>query len=180
MFAKRKTIAAFILVFVAMIVFGCLSLTACSESKIPANEQNGAEHDNQTIPNEAEDDNGKKHYEIDLNMQNFSEFIKYIITETVANSQNNTGNHYEFQGVLRFAYYKNVVLTLSATYEEPSWEGGEIRTFQFSVVLDAAGDFKFDTNNPIALEKLGWSIYKPGTRSQIDVIAVSGKVIFDV
>lgn len=191
MFAKRKSFVSFALLFVAMGLIGCIFLVACfgsnneieqdgSEPKDETIEQNGSGSNNQTIPNEGKDENGMKHYEIDLSMQNFSEFIKYTITETVANSENRTGNHYEFNGVLRFAYYKNVIVTLSATYQAPSWQGGEQTTFQFSVVLDAAGDFKFDTNNPIALEKLGWSFYKRGTTSQIEVIAVSGKVIFNI
>ena len=174
MLAKRKMFSVLGFIFVTVIFVSCLfALTACSTSK-------NSDSNNHTIPSEENDVPGAEHYEIDLSMQNFSEFIKYTITETVANSTNKTGNHYELQGVLRFAYYKNVVVTLSATYQAPSWQGGEQKTFQFSVVLDAAGDCKFDTNNPVALEKLGWSSYKPGTTSQIKAVAVTGKVIFNI
>ena len=124
--------------------------------------------------------NHPQHYEIELNKYNYTKYIKYSVTETVANSLNKNGNFYDFKGVLSYAYYKDVSVTLNAKYTAPSWEGGETYNFTFSIDLDAAGNYSFYTNNQIALDKLNWSYYRPGTESEIVVATVSGKVIFDI
>ena len=176
MFGKRNTITAFILIFVAMIFFGCLSLTACSKSKIPANEQNGAESDNQTIPNEEEDDNGMKHYEIDLSMQNFDDFLEYEYTYSYLGVSpqypNSKGHSYLVTGVLSFAYYQNVIVTFRMTKNDTN------QYRDFNVKLNAAGNGGFYQADQIYKEtttQLGG-----GYGFTVSIQNVSGTVIFDM
>lgn len=139
-----------------------------------------AEEQSNTSTDGSNSENQLHHYEIELNMDNYEKYIKYSITETTANALNQKGNFYDFKGVLSYAYYDSVIITLKAQYTEPSWEGGESYNFDFSIELDAAGNFSFYTNNQVALDKLNWTYYRPGTTSEIVVTAVSGKVIFDI
>ena len=151
-----------------------LTFASCDDGK-SSRSPNGSDSTNDSAST-----NHPQHYEIELNKDNYEKYIKYSVTETTANALNKTGNFYDFKGVLSYAYYKDVAVTLNATYTTPSWEGGKTYTFNFSVDLDAAGNFSFYTNNQIALDKLNWAYYYPGTTSEIVVTAVSGKVIFDI
>ena len=169
----KKQLFRIIIVIMAAI-FSLLVFGSCNDEK----SNTSTEESNSTNQSDLTDQ--PQHYEIELNKDNYEKYIKDSITETTPNSLNKNGNFYEFKGVLTYAYYQEVIVTLDAQYIAPSWEGGETYNFNFSIELDAAGNFSFYTNNQIALDKLNWSYYRPGTRSEIEVIAVSGKVIFDI
>lgn len=176
MFVKRKMLAAFLLAFVAMIVFGCLSLTACSESKNQTVEQNGSESNNQTIPDKEEDDNGMKHYEIDLSMQNFYDFLEYEYTYSYLGVSpeypNSKGHSYLVTGVLSFAYYQNVIVTFRMMKNDTN------QYREFDVKLNAAGNGGFYQADQIYKEittQLGG-----GYGFTVSIQNVSGTVIFDM
>lgn len=155
-------------------IFMLLVFAACDDEK------SGESIEETDSTNQSDTTNQAQHYEIELSKDNYKKYINYSITETTPNALNQKGNFYEFKGVLSYAYYKDVVVTLNAQYEEPSWEGGETYNFNFSIELDAAGNFSFYSNNEVALNKLNWTYYRPGTTSEIVIIEVSGKVIFDI
>lgn len=149
-------------------VFMILPSTACIDEK------------SNTSTDDSSSTNQLQHYEIDLNKDNFEKYILFSVTETNPNSSNKTGNFYDFKGVLSYAYYKDVMITLNAQYTKPSWRGGESYNFNFVINLNTAGNFSFYTNNQAALDKLNWTEYYPGTKSVIVITAVSGKVIFNI
>lgn len=163
----KKRLLQLIMVIVSAIIM-LLTFASCDDGK------SSISTDDSDLTNQSQ------HYEIELNKDNYEKYIKYSVTETTPNALNKTGNFYDFKGVLSYAYYKDVVVTLKAKYAKPSWMGGETYNFNFSIDLDAAGNFSFYTNNQIALDKLNWTSYCPGTKSEIVVTAVSGKVIFDI
>ena len=169
---KKRLFRLVIVIMTA--IFMLLVFVACDSEK----SSTSTEESDST--NQSDSTDHPQHYEIELNKDNYEKYIKYTITETTPNALNKNGNFYEFKGVLSYAYYKDVVVTLNAQYETPSWEGGEIFNFSFSIELDAAGNFSFYTNNQVALDKLNWTYYHPGTTSEIAVTAVSGVVIFDI
>lgn len=137
------------------------------------------ENSNSSI-NEPNSTNQLQHYEIELNMNNFEKYILYSITEASSTTIGTKGDFYDFQGVLSYAYYKDVIITLDAQYKLPSWEGGETHNINFDIELNAAGNFGFYADNQVALDKLNWTSYPRGTTSEIAVTAVSGTVIFNI
>lgn len=181
MFAKRKKLITFMLTFATMIFIGCASLTGCSESdnktieQSSPDEQSGSESNIQTGSGEVNNDNGVKHYEIALNMQNFNEFLEYKYTYSSLGIRpdvpNSKGHSYFVTGVLSFAYYQNVVVTFRMTRTDTN----QYRDFQ--VKLNAAGAGGFYQADQIYKESTS---ILGSSDVTVSIKNVTGMVIFDI
>ncbi|MBQ9481903.1 MAG: hypothetical protein IJU84_07055 [Clostridia bacterium] len=132
-------------------------------------------------------DNQMKHYEIELDEYNFKEFLDYNKTTTnryIAGAFLSV-DFYEIKGVLSYAYYKNVVITFYVEYFDSSYTDyqtetqGKTYSGNFSLQLNAAGNVSFYDDDAKILKALNCS-YDWMMERKIEIISVSGTVIFDI
>lgn len=97
-----------------------------------------------------------KHYEIELNMENFETYFTCTVENALVGGKIYTNGKHTISGVLSYAYYENVVVTFVEK---------DIKNKQYRVPLNAAGDAVF------------LSYLYDGTYS---IERVSGKVIFNI
>ena len=105
-----------------------------------------------------------KHYEIDLNVDNFETYLTH-----------SSENHWQtISGVLTFAYYENVVVTFHVEYKLSN------RTYQgeYTVKLNAAGYAEFHESNSDLLAAMSCPSFSSSTSRSFSIISVTGKVIF--
>ncbi|MDE7372491.1 MAG: hypothetical protein K2N18_00345 [Clostridia bacterium] len=126
----------------------------------------------------AVDNNSGQHYEIALNLNNFEEFFKVVITEGAKVTSYNSTSHdlYEITGVLNYAYYKDVYITFHAEYKN----NGLTYQGNFTRKLNASGSISFYTNDSDILEEIGCSGYSAHASKKITPISVTGTVIFNI
>lgn len=96
-----------------------------------------------------------KHYEIELNMDNYTTYLDF---SEKANSW------YAISGVLQFAYYENVEVTLQSQYI--IYGESEYRTETKTLSLNAAGYVLFRASEVFSSD------------SPVSIVAISGKVMF--
>lgn len=164
--------------WVAIIIV--LSMCLCAFCACPT--PNNPSNDNQSQNNNDTNNNGMKHYEISLNKNNFEEYIEYKVTiPTYATANSPKKDTYEFKGALSYAYYKDVTITYYAEYSNYDGLGGEIVSKgNFTIKLNAAGNYIFYTNDEKILKAINCSTYTNLTNKSLTITAVSGTVIFDI
>ena len=121
------------------------------------------------------DDNAPKHYEIDLNMDNFETYLNYSSEHKVfGNNVTVSDYRHTIAGVLTFAYYENVVVRFSVTYQFAN------KTYQgeYLVKLNAAGCAEFCADDDALLAAISCSSFAAGASKSFSIISVTGKVIF--
>lgn len=153
---KRK------IVFIVAIIL-ILSICMCIFTACPSDDetQNG----------------GLKHYEIQLNISNFEEFLEYTVTEDPYIGQlTAVKDLYEIKGVLSYAYYKDVYVTFFVKYSFNS----KTYTGNYTVKLNAAGNYSFYSNDEKVLQAIECDNYAQRMEKSVTVTSVSGTVIFDV
>lgn len=127
-------------------------------------------------PETSNTDNCKQnHYEIDLTLDNFSEYIKYTATY---NKFTNYEDYHELTGVLAFAYYKDVVCTFFVEYT--NHDTNTVYNGTYKVKLDASGCYSFYSNDAKLLEAIHYTSYQKYQTSprNVTLTNVTGKVIF--
>jgi len=117
----------------------------------------------------------KKHYEIDLNLDNYQTYLTYTSETTVISGAYHNNYTHNIDGVLSFAYYENVVISFDVTYTNSS------KTYHgvYDVLLNAAGDAVFYADTPTLLEKLNCR-YDRMMNKTFTIKSISGKVIFNI
>jgi hypothetical protein len=86
---------------------------------------------------------------------------------------------YTIKGVLTFAYYENVIVTLDVTYTYPSGiaDNNIVKKGTYTLSLNAAGSATFRTDDPALLQAINCTNYSNTTQEQITVKSVTGTVI---
>ena len=115
------------------------SIASCSQQQMSEeNDKDDAkseiETDSSNKLNESQEDIGK----IELSINNFTDFFTYTKGSKLSNGVS-YDNTYTIQGVLDFAYYKDVVITFEVTYQA---SGNEVKT-TYMTHANAAGDVSF-------------------------------------
>ena len=88
-----------------------LTMCTCIFTACPSNEQEDE------TSNSDESNSNLKHYEIQLNINNFGDFLEYKVTEDPYIGQlTPVKDFYEVKGVLSYAYYKDVYVTFFVKY----------------------------------------------------------------
>lgn len=153
-----------ILLLLSMLLL-CVSCTVDT----PANEFDSSE----------EHDNGSKHYEIDLTLENFSTFLTYS-TESNPGYRTSSPDYYHFiSGVLSFAYYENVSVTFEVVYTYDKYTyGGKTYTCEYTVPLNAAGNATFAAYDQDLLDALQVEGSNSASKRTYTIKDVSGKVNF--
>lgn len=139
-----------------------LSIAACSQKQMSKeNDKNETETSSNDKANESQEDTDK----IELSINNFTDFFTY----TKGSKYNGASyyNAYTIQGVLDFAYYKDVVITFEVTYQASE---NEVKT-TYTTYANAAGDVFFWEKD--ATESLGIASYY---NVNFEVKSVSGAV----
>lgn len=95
-------------------------------------------------------DNGPKHYEIDLTLENFGMYLSYSAAN--ASRGNYVFYNHNISGVLSYAYYVNVIVTIAVNGKE------------YKIPLNAAGNGLCSTSD----------------RMEGEIVGVVGTVIFNV
>lgn len=162
----RKNIK-FVIVSTLMVFMSVSIFCACSHSP----------EDNNAMPN-----NDIKHYEVELTKDNFDEFLDLNVTTVLVNpSTYEKDNFCEIKGVLNYAYYKNVTVSFHVEYTRSAGiVDDNIYTGDFSVKLNAAGNYTFYTKDDAVLNTVNNGTITTLTNKSITVTAVSGVVIFDI
>ena len=169
----RKIIKS-VIVFALLTLMSVGILSACSHSS----EGNGGTTDKGTTietPN-----NGVQHYEIELTKNNFDEFLLYTVTTPQYQTTTSKGSFYEIKGVLSYAYYKNVTLSFYVEYKTSDGISETVYKGNFTIKLNAAGNYSFYTADEIVLNALNLSGYNRLAKDSLTITAVSGVVIFDI
>ena len=153
------------IILLSLVLFFCVS---CNNTNEPVESETNSVNTNSTDNTVGENelnttnkdesiDNGSTQSEIELNMDNFTSYLTYTSVEETYGMR--VREVYTVSGALRYAYYKNVVVTfcVESNSADPTFE----------VSLNAAGDGTFTSD-----EIRGY------TRGcEVSVISVSGEVI---
>ena len=111
-----------------------LSIAACGQKQMSEeNDKNETETSSDDKINESQEDTDK----IELSIDNFTDFFTY--TKGLKYNGVAYYNAYTVQGVLDFAYYKDVVITFEVTYQVSE---NEVKT-TYMTHTNAAGDVSF-------------------------------------
>ena len=137
--------------------------------------------DNEVDSNENSDNSSAlKHYEIDLDINNYETYLKYK-SESFYNSS--SGTHLDFthtiSGVLTYAFYENVTITFDITYQT---SGSYPKTYTgvYTVKLNAAGNAEFSADDSKLLEAIECPRYDRLMTKTFSIKEVSGKVMFAI
>lgn len=169
-----KRIFKLVLILTITLTMCLCVFSACASPDEQTNETQSQETNDET-PN-----NGIRHYEIQLNKDNFEEFLEYKV-EFYATITPRC-DFYEITGVLTYAYYKDVVITFNAEYLRSNGLGGQIAyKGNYALKLNAAGHNSFYTNDNELLKAINCNKYDNMMISyNLTIIEVSGTVIFDI
>ena len=170
----RKIIKSVIVFALMTIMSVVIIFSACSKTP----EGNSGTTNNDTsleTPN-----NGVQHYEIELTKNNFDEFLLYTVTTPQYQTATSKGSFYEIKGVLSYAYYKDVTVLFYVEYKTSDGISETVYKGNFTVKLNAAGNYSFYTADPIVLNALNLSGYNRLAKDCLTITAVSGTVIFDI
>lgn len=159
-----KRIFKLVLILTITLTMCLCVFSACASPDEQTNETQSQETNDET-PN-----NGIKHYEIQLNKDNFEEFLEYkVTTKSLAPRY----DLYEINGVLSYAYYKDVLITFYVVYRSPYTCNGH-----FTIKLNAAGNYSFYSDDEALIKVINQS---PDARYlNLTITEVSGTVIFDI
>ena len=134
-----------------------LLLTAMLLSCVACTSDEPQTDSNAELPTEVlTENNGPKHYEIELNMDNFNTYLTYAVNRK-SGSDGRTHYIHTISGVLPYAYYENVVVTVKINGKEGSYR----------IILNAAGNGELDIGD------------NPNNKTG-QIVSVSGKVIFSM
>ncbi|MBR7141697.1 MAG: hypothetical protein IKD03_06075 [Clostridia bacterium] len=163
---KHNKLTKFLL-FVLTLILSCC-LFSCTNSTPPTN--------NPETPLEPP----QNYQKFDLSLDNFSHFFDFSYTRGVYGTYNpSVADTYTIKGVLTFAYYENVIVTLDVTYTYPSGIGNTdiVKKGTYTLSLNAAGSATFRTDDPALLQAINCTNYSNTTQEQITVKSVTGTVI---
>lgn len=158
-----------------------LTSVSCTNNDRQSPNELNSNNSTDTIETNATVNSAPKHYEIVLDETNYHSYLTYSTTnKTVgagtAHAKTYLNYFHAISGVLRFAYYENVVVVFDVIYqrEDATYTG------EYSVVLNAAGDAEFCSQDNDILETIGcptekFTLY---TKVTFTIKGVSGKVIF--
>ena len=148
-----------------------LTMCTCIFTACPSNEQEDE------TPNSDASNSNLKHYEIQLNINNFGDFLEYKVTEEPFMGQfTPVKDFYEVKGVLSYAYYKDVYVTFFVKYTFNS----NTYTGDYTVKLNAAGNYSFYSNDEAVLKAIKCDSYAQRMEKSVTIKSVSGMVIFDI
>ena len=123
------------------------------------------------------DNNGPKHYEIELNLDNFATYLNYSSEDFIAPNRVIHSNYtHTISGALTFAYYENVVVTFQIVYDN----NGRRNTGVYNVKLNAAGHAEFHADDPAVLSAVFYQYYNEKITKSFTITNVTGKVIFSM
>ncbi len=155
---KIKSVSVLlVLIIVSLCFVGCN--TSVNETSTPSNNTETAE-EKSTI----------NHYEIDLNLENYWKYINW--------SQD--FDECTFSGVLSFAYYENVIVTVERTISSPEYTTNTYSE-KYDIELNAAGNLlhiKEEKTFDEYRQLLNVSGYMGSVSDKITVVGIKGKVIF--
>ena len=158
---KHNKLTKFLL-FVLTLILSCC-LFSCTNSTPPTN--------NPETPLEPP----QNYQKFDLSLDNFSHFFDVELDKPLYKTQTNPKGvgTYSITGVLNYAYYDNVIVTLNITYKA----NNKTYNGEYTVKLNAAGKFSFKTDDIAILTAINYKVYDYSTQEQITVKSVSGAVI---
>lgn len=162
---KRLFSLMIMLITLCCMVFG---LGACGDGK------------SDTPVDDSDSTNQSHHYEKELTLANFDEFISFTSNYS---QLTNFEDYHELKGVLTYAYYENVVVTFHVVYVQNGYNYADTTySGNFVVKLDASGSSSFYGNDTKLLQAIKYSSYeKYKTKSrEVTLVGVSGKVIFSL
>ena len=170
---------------VSIILLSAILITgaSCSSNTIEehntTNSQDSAFETTPSIDTPNNNENAPKHYEFDLNINNFNTFLTFS-SEQGYYLNAYVNNHINIvSGVLSYAYYENVVVTFDVVYKKTDSLSHETTyTGEYSVILNAAGDATFYANDRALLDTLKCGGYDTQIKKTFTIKRVSGKVIF--
>ena len=164
-----------ILLLAAMLLScaACTSDNPQAEAGTSDNPQADNAPSNTELPTEAPtENNGPKHYEIELTKSNYQSYLDLKWNKT------NSTHAGSLSGVLSFAYYDNVVVTFDVTCQGYSWEA--VHQGEYSILLNAAGNADIYYNDPALLRALKVSSSIQNMSPKFTLKSISGKVIFSL
>ena len=131
-----------------------------------------------TSNGDSDSTNQAHHYEIDLTLSNFDEFISFTSNYT---PYTNFEDYHELKGTLTYAYYENVTVTFDVEYIENGYNYEDtVYSGNFEIKLDASGSNGFYANDAKLLRAINYTSYqKHKSKSRkVTLARVSGRVIF--
>ena len=118
-----------------------------------------------------------RHYEIDLNMDNYWKYFENTVNEYSAGANSHDTIEYENLGVLSFAYYENVIFTFELSCEIKN--SGELihydlGTIQIETKADGYCKYRFPTKYEIDGTERDMYFYT----KKLEVVSITGKIVF--
>ena len=111
-------------------------------------------------------------YNIELDKDNYWKYLNW-------DQKNST-----FTGVLTFAYYENVVITLKRTISSPEYTDSTFTEPEFSVELNAAGCQQYTLKSYTMEEMVKLLhydyVYLGGWTWDLEITSISGRVLFSI
>lgn len=167
-----------IILLSAILITGASCSSNTIEEQNTTNSQDSAFETTPSIDTPNNNENAPKHYEFDLNINNFNTFLTFS-SEQGYYLNGYVNNHINIvSGVLSYAYYENVVVTFDVVYEQTYSIGSRTYTGEYSVALNAAGDATFYANDRALLDTLKCGGYDTQIKKTFTIKRVTGKVIF--
>ena len=136
--------------------------------------------DNEVNSNENSDNSSAlKHYEVDLDLNNYETYLKYTANSSVISGATHTNFSHTISGVLTYAFYENVTITFDITYQT---SGSYPKTYTgvYTVKLNAAGNAEFSADDSKLLEAIECPRYDRLMTKTFSIKEVSGKVMFAI
>ena len=158
-----------ILSFLLMVGF-CLSIPACSQKQMSENNDKDDKKNQMDTSSSEKNNNSQENADtIKLSINNFTDFFTCTKALKINPETKQYWNAYTIEGVLDFAYYKDVVVTFKVTYQVSATSKG-VETI-YVVHPNAAGDVSFFEKH--AAKSLGISKYD---KINFEVKSVSGEL----
>ena len=151
---KRISFLSLLLCLVMILLVGCSGIV------------------NTTTDHSSQTDNSQSYvYEVTLTKDNYWKYLDWDKT------------HSQFTGVLSFAYYEDVVMTLRRTISAPEYTENSYVEEAFSVELNAAGCQGYSLKSYTVAEVqelLNYHAYMSTWHYDIEITSISGKVLFSI
>ena len=171
------------LLSIILLIAMLLTAVSCTKADGLANNELNSNNSTGTIENNVLVNNAPKHYEIVLDETNYHSYLSYSTEKYTRNAGTQYAKTYSnydhvVSGVLRFAYYENVVVVFDVVYqnEDATYKG------EYSIALNAAGDAEFCSkdNDILATIEYPTEKFTSYTKVTFTIKVVSGKVMFTV
>ena len=149
-----------------------LTTETIAEESIASTAETTAEEYTELVTTTVED-HSPKHYEIDLNMDNYMSFLNYSVSNTVKCLDQT----HSIAGALTYAYYENVVITFEITYETTGYQARSY-SGEYSILLNAAGCTEFTADNENLLASIKCPQFDRLFQKTFTIKSIPGKVIY--